>query len=277
MIDNRTVLAIGAHPDDIEFMMGGTLVLLTQAGYHVHYMNLANGSCGTAELSREKITKIRTEEARKAADFILAAYHPPLVNDIEIQYEKKLLAQVAAVIRVVSPGILLVPSPEDYMEDHSTTSRLAVTAAFCRGMRNFVTIPKTPPIEGDMTVYHGMPYGLHDGMRRKIFPGLYVNITSVIDNKREMLAMHRSQKEWLDTSQGQDSYLRTMEDMSREVGRMSRKFKFAEGWRRHNHLGLSAEDKDPLATALRTNLKVNRRYEWNLGHPLRRQRSPRQS
>ena len=45
------VFAMACHPDDIEFMMGGTLILLKEAGYRIHVMNLANGSCGSALVS----------------------------------------------------------------------------------------------------------------------------------------------------------------------------------------------------------------------------------
>ena len=65
-----------------------------------------------------------------------------------------------------------------------------------------------------------------------------------------MLAHHRSQKDWLDESQGMDSYLITMEDLDREVGAMSGRFAYAEGWRRRLHFGFCAEDADPLADAL---------------------------
>ena len=78
------------------------------------------------------------------------------------------------------------------------------------------------------------------------------------------LSAHKSQQNWLSTSQGMNSYLRSMEDMSREVGRMSRKFKLAEGWRRHLHLGLSASDGDPLRDALGKDYLVNTAYEKEL-------------
>jgi len=45
--------AIGAHPDDIKFMMAGTLILLREAGWSLHYMNIANGSCGTTTETAE--------------------------------------------------------------------------------------------------------------------------------------------------------------------------------------------------------------------------------
>jgi hypothetical protein len=55
-----------------------------------------------------------------------------------------------------------------------------------------------------------------------------------------------------------------MEDMSREVGRLSKKFKHAEGWRRHLHYGFSATDVDPLREALGKNYLVNRAFERSL-------------
>lgn len=259
--------AIAAHPDDIEFMMAGTLLLLRAADYEIHYMNIANGTCGTAKLTPDEIVEIRIKEAQSACRLMGATWHPSFVNDIEVYYQKELLAKVAAVVRQVNPGILLVPSPQDYMEDHANASRLAVSAAFCKGMRNFFTSPPTDPVAGDVTVYHGLPYGLHDGLRRKVFAGLYIDITSVMDFKREVLSQHQSQKEWLDYSQGLDAYLDTMEKMAAEVGRMSGRFKYAEGWRRHTHLGFSAEEIDPLAEVLRCKVVIDRDYERRLEMP----------
>jgi LmbE family N-acetylglucosaminyl deacetylase len=81
-------------------------------------------------------------------------------------------------------------------------------------------------------------------------PELFVDTTSVQAVKRKALAAHVSQKAWLDATQGMDSYLDAGDDMARQVGRMSGRFAYAEGWRRHLHLGLSAHDDDPLAAAL---------------------------
>ena len=75
------------------------------------------------------------------------------------------------------------------------------------------------------------------------------------------LAAHRTQQDWLDVSQGMNSYLRTMEDTSRAVGKMSRRFPHAEGWRRHSHLGFCEEQANPLRHALEKQCAVNRTYE----------------
>jgi LmbE family N-acetylglucosaminyl deacetylase len=246
------VFALGCHPDDIEFMMGGTLLLLKQAGCELHYMTVANGSCGTTELSVEEIVRIRRQESHNAATYIGAAYYESLVSDLEVFYTQELIRQVTARIRKIKPDIMLIPSPEDYMEDHSNTARIAVTAAFCRGMPNYWSIPPEPPIQQDIALYHALPYGLTDGLRRRIVPDFFVDVTSVMDDKEQMLTCHTSQKKWLDVSQGFDAYLLTMRQMTTEVGKMSGKFQYAEGWRRHSHLGYARQEIDPMQDILQT-------------------------
>jgi LmbE family N-acetylglucosaminyl deacetylase len=121
------------------------------------------------------------------AGILGAVFHDSLADDLCIFYEERLLRRLAAVVRRVRPRIVLTHSPDDYMEDHMNTARLAA---------------------------------------------------------------HASQKAWLDATQGMDSYLDAADEMARQVGRMSGRFEYAEGWRRHLHLGLSAGDDDPLAAAL---------------------------
>lgn len=260
----KRAFAAAAHPDDIEFMMAGTLMLLRDAGYEIHYMNIANGDRGTAVHSRDEITRIREAEGREAARLAGAVFHPSLASDLEVFYDTPTLERMTAVMREVNPEILLVPSPQDYMEDHINAQRVAVASAFFRGMVNLVLNPPVDPVGGDLTVYHALPYGLRDALRRRVWAGQYVDVTSVIDAKREMLSAHKSQKEWLDTSQGMDAYLDQMVEMSREVGVMSRAFKYAEGWRRHSHLGFSESDRDPLTEALGERVVTDEAYERGL-------------
>jgi LmbE family N-acetylglucosaminyl deacetylase len=254
-------LAVAAHPDDIEFYMAGTLLLLKQAGWGIHYLNLASGNCGSVNLSPAKTRAIRRREAQAAARLLGAQWHPPLVDDLELFYDDQTLRRLAAIVREVRPDIVLTHSPQDYMEDHTNTCRLAVTATFARGMPNYRTIPRRPSTSQDVTIYHAMPHGLCDGLRQPIVPDAFVDTTAVHELKRRALACHRSQKEWLDRSQGLDSYLQTMDEMSREVGRMSRHSAHAEGWRRHSHLGFCAAEADPLREALGGACLIRRRLE----------------
>ena len=261
---DKVVLAIAAHPDDIEFMMAGTMLRLRDLGWAIHYMTLANGSCGTAVDDVPTITLKRTAECRAACDLVGAVWHPPLVNDLEVHHVNDQIGRLCAVIRQVRPRIILAESPQDYMEEHMNACRSTVTAAFCRGMRNFPVSPFVPPINDDVTLYHALPHGLRGPLRQRILPGQYVDIGPVLGEKRDMLACHRSQKEWLDTSQGMDAYLTTMEDFSREVGTLSGCYALAEGWRRRSHLGFSAEDNDPLAAALGPACRIDAEYERRL-------------
>lgn len=247
---SKRAFAIAAHPDDIEFLMAGTLILLSRAGYETHYMTIANGSCGTAHEARAEIVRIRREEAQAAAALVGAVYHESLVDDIQIFYEPKLLARIGAKMREVAPEVLLVHAPHDYMQDHENAARLAVTAAFCRGMPNFLTDPPRESVEQAVAVYHAQPHSNRDPLRQLIVPDIFVDISSVMASKREMLARHHSQKAWLDKTQGMGAYLSCMVDMNREVGKMSGCFEFAEGWRRRLHLGFSTEEMDPLSAAL---------------------------
>src|SRR5262245_20938161 len=141
MKKKRVAIAIAAHPDDIEFLMAGTLLLLGERGWELHYMTVSSGNCGSMTMGPEKTRRVRRAESKEAARLLGAEYHKSLTDDLEIVYDVRTLRRLAAVMREVGPNILLVPSPQDYMEDHTNTSRLAVTAAFVRGMPNFRTTP----------------------------------------------------------------------------------------------------------------------------------------
>jgi LmbE family N-acetylglucosaminyl deacetylase len=203
-------------------------LLLKKAGYETHYMNVSRGNCGSIQFDSATTARIRLKEGKKAAQILGAHFHAPLCNDVEILYELKTLRRLAAVIREVKPSVLLTHSPSDYMEDHTNVCRLAVTAAFCRGMPNFRSTPSRPTESYDCTLYHGLPHSLSDQLRRKIIPGAFVNTASVHATKLEALRAHESQQNWLDASQKLNSYLQTCEDISQAVGKLSKKFKHAE-------------------------------------------------
>ncbi|MCX7037583.1 MAG: PIG-L family deacetylase [Spirochaetes bacterium] len=246
-----TVLAVSCHPDDMEFMMGGTLLLLKQAGCSIHYINVANGSDGSATLRPEQTAALRRTEAMRAAEVLGAVFHESLVEDLEVFYTQELIRRVTALVRQVKPDIVLTMSLEDYMEDHMNTGRIAVTATFLRSVANYRSIPDEPAVFEDAMLYHSTPHILTDMMRRPIVPENYVDVGSVMGEKERALACHASQKEWLDKTQGFDSYLKTMCDLTEKVGSMSGRFRFAEGWRRHSHVGFTRQDCNPLADILK--------------------------
>jgi LmbE family N-acetylglucosaminyl deacetylase len=79
---NKKVLAVGAHPDDVEIMCSGTLFLLKEFGYEIHVISLTLGDCGSIEYSAEGISRIRRHEAQNACEILGATYHYGGFNDL---------------------------------------------------------------------------------------------------------------------------------------------------------------------------------------------------
>ncbi|EAQ78110.1 PIG-L deacetylase family protein [Blastopirellula marina] len=256
----RSALAIAAHPDDIEFLMAGSLMALADAGYEIHYWNVADGCCGSMTTDRETTARIRLAEAQAAAAAIGAQFHAPLCADLEVIYSLELLAQVTSVMRAIEPEIVLTHAPSDYMEDHMQVARLAVTGAFCRGMPNFSVNPPQAITQQKVTVYHAQPYQNRDPLGKLVMPELFVDTSDLVERKVDMLACHKSQKEWLDQSQGMGSYLEALRDLDRQMGHLSETYAFAEGWRRHLHAGFCDPGDDPLAVALASRVVRNPAY-----------------
>ena len=255
-----SALAIAAHPDDIEFVMAGTLLLLRAAGWEIHCCNLSTGNFGSTVMSAAQTARTRRREAQAAAKLIGAHWHAPICDDLQIFYTDENIRRVCAVVRAAVPTVVLTHALEDYMEDHMIAARLAVTATFARGIPNYRSRPQRPPTLQPVTLYHAMPHGQCTPMRQPVRPEIYVNTTSVHATKRAALACHASQREWLDASQGQDNYLSVMDGFSLALGKQTRKFQHAEGWRRHQHYGFGAEADDPLAGALGKKHLLNRAY-----------------
>jgi LmbE family N-acetylglucosaminyl deacetylase len=251
-------LAIAAHPDDIEFVMAGTLLHLREAGWEIHYCNVSNGNLGSTVMTMERTAAVRRKEAQAAARLLGAKWHPPFCQDMGIFYTDANLRRLCAMIRAVKPSVVLTHALEDYMEDHMTTARLAVSATFARGIPNYRSRPARPAVSQPCTVYHAMPHGLHTPMRVPVQPECFIDTASVHSIKREALACHASQQEWLDRTQGMNSHVETMETFSRAMGKQSRKFRHAEGWSRHLHHGFGDAEDDPIRDALGARRLKNR-------------------
>lgn len=245
-----SVLAIAAHPDDIEFYMAGAMLQLAARGWDLHYVNLCDGSKGSTTMDPDTCATTRLKEAKAACEALGAKHYDPIYRDMEACYTTENLCKVAAIVRLAKPNILLTHSPTDYMEDHEITCRLAVSAAFSHAMPNLKSIPDVPIYNEPVTVYHAMPVGNKTPLGEQVIPHIYVDETDVIDAKVDALACHECQKQWLDESQGLDSYLQTLRDLSLEIGGMSGRFEYAEGWRRRQHWGFCGPDDDPLRDAL---------------------------
>ena len=123
----KRAFAIASHPDDIEFMMAGTLIRLKELGYEIHYMNIADGALGGNMLNHRDLAARRREEAMASAKLIGAIFHESITHDLEVFYNTEQLTKVVRVVREVDPEIVLTHGPFDYMEDHINAGRLAVS------------------------------------------------------------------------------------------------------------------------------------------------------
>lgn len=250
IMTNKRVLAVGAHPDDIEFLYSGTLLLLKKNGWEIHMWNLANGSAGSKTLGPEAIAAKRWEEAQASARILGASIHPPLFSDLGIFYDAKSLARVASVVREIDPAIILTHPPSDYMEDHENTCRLVVTAGMAKGIPNFLVAPPCEAKASPVALYHVPPMGCKTGLNESVFPSLFVNIGSVIPQKVQMLLTHDSQISWLRQTQTMQHLEDVILAESKAMGKLSGVFDCAEAFTPHQKRGYCPETFHPLEEAL---------------------------
>lgn len=255
----KTALAVGAHPDDIEFLYSGTLLLLKKQGWDIHMWNLADGNAGSKRLSAEAIAAKRWEEARASAKIAGAVMHPPLFHDLGIFYDAASLARVSSVVREIEPSIILTHPPSDYMEDHENTCRLMVTAAITKGIPNYPVDPSHEASDEPVALYHASPLGCRTGLNERVLPTLFVNIESVMQEKVRMLLAHESQMEWLRQTQTMSSLEEVVLAESRKVGELSGVFRCAEAFTPHDYRGYRPENFKPLEEALGENVSVKLR------------------
>src|SRR3954462_15369047 len=112
------VLALHAHPDDVEFQCAGTLTLLREAGCAITIATMTPGDCGSAEHDSEAISEIRRGEARAAADLIGAEYLCVELRDMAVFKDDEWRRKVTGVLRKTRPDIIFTAPPVDYHCDH---------------------------------------------------------------------------------------------------------------------------------------------------------------
>src|SRR5512140_219874 len=108
------ILAIHAHPDDVEFQAGGTLALLASQGHHITIVSMTPGDCGSAEHSPEEIAAIRRAEAARSATLIGASCLCLELGDLAVFNDDPARRKVVEVLRRVRPDLVLAASPIDY-------------------------------------------------------------------------------------------------------------------------------------------------------------------
>ncbi len=234
------VLAVGAHPDDVEFMCSGTMQLLKDKGLDLFLATLTGGDLGTEDRTRDEIRDIRLAEARVSCLEMGASFHFLGFDDFEIFYSSEAHRKVTALLRDVDPDIVITHPPQDYMADHEITSSLVRSACFSAPVPGFNMAGLTESRNTSRIpfLYYSQPMEGRDIYGTPIPPGMFVDISGVLDRKASYLACHVSQRDWLRKHHGIDEYLESMRRWSRELGKQasdkfSRSIEYAEAFRQH--------------------------------------------
>jgi LmbE family N-acetylglucosaminyl deacetylase len=224
------ILAIHAHPDDVEILAGGTLALLADAGHELTIATFTPGDCGSHEMGPEEIARVRRCEAEAAAARIGARYCCLEFCDLAIFEDDVSRRRVTEALRQARPEIVLAASPVDYLCDHEAASALVRDSCFCAPMPNYRTA--SPPIPVIPHLYWMDPLGGRDREGTLVRPDFVVDVTAAFERKRAMLAEHTSQREWLRRHHGVDEYLLEMERWTRERGALA-DVTYGEGFRQY--------------------------------------------
>lgn len=226
------ILAIHAHPDDIESLSAGTLALLAERGHDITIATMTPGDCGSAEHSPEEISAIRRAEAARSAALIGAAYLCVESRDLAVFNDDPTRRAVTEVLRRTQPELVLAPSPADYMCDHEAASILVRDACFAAPAPNYETRAASParPLPAIPHLYYMDPIGGVDRDERLVAPDFVVDVTDAQPRKREMLACHVSQRAWLLKHHGLDDYVENMDRLTANRGKLVN-VPYGEGFR----------------------------------------------
>ncbi|WP_378184316.1 bacillithiol biosynthesis deacetylase BshB1 [Aquimarina sp. SS2-1] len=178
------ILAIGAHPDDVELSCSGTLAKEVNHGKKVGILDLTRGELGT-----RGTPELRDQEARDAADILGISIRENLgfkdgffINDESHQLE------IIKVIRKFKPEIVLCNAVKDRHIDHGKGSKLASDACFLSGLRKIETSVDSNTQEAwrPKKVYHYIQWEI-------LKPDFVVDISGYMDKKMESVMAYKSQ------------------------------------------------------------------------------------
>ena len=217
------VLAVGAHPDDIEFLCAGTLAKYKRLGHQVAMAIATNGEVGSSTLSKAEIAAVRRAEAEASAAVLGAEFHWLGYPDEFLFNDAGTRLRFIDLVRQVRPDLVIGHDPEnDYHPDHVTSGRIIWDIHVMVTVPNIVTdhppCAKIPEI-----VYMDTIGGVN------FIPNRYVNISADIGHKRAMLSCHKSQEQWMVDMYGVPA-VAMMENFSRMRG-FQCGCSFAEGFR----------------------------------------------
>lgn len=173
------LLAIAAHPDDVELTCGGTLLKMAQSGYKTGILDLTAGEMGT-----RGTPEIRAREAARAAKILRVSWRDTLgVPDSDVQPTRQHKLRLAAVIRRLRPKTVILPYWQARHPDHYHASTLGYEGCFLAGLKQL-------PLEGE-------PYRpfkiLYSTSYAEVRPTFVVDISAQYEQRRKAILAFASQ------------------------------------------------------------------------------------
>ncbi len=192
------ILAIGAHPDDVEIGCFGTLDTCVKRGDQVVVCSLTNGNLGHRTLSKPELERTRLIEAARSSAVIGAHYTCLGFDDMSLEAENGTqIERLTDLIRSVRPDLIITHGEGDAHPDHCAANRLVHRCSLLSALRG---------VDGDSDPLETAPWILYmEGAEaREMHPDLYVDITDSFENKIKALGEHASQLDFMHDGQAKD-------------------------------------------------------------------------
>lgn len=184
------VLAVGAHPDDLEILCSGTLARYVAQGHQVVMAHACRGDKGHGQILHHEVGMVRDREATAAAQVIGAEAMALNFFDGQVYINEESMIRFVDMIRIARPDLIITHHPDDYHGDHNAVTKLVLDASFLATLPYYVTAHPphtvTPPIYF-MDTLAGIDFT----------PTEYVDITDTLELKKQSMAQHVSQITWL--------------------------------------------------------------------------------
>ena len=233
MID---VLAIGAHPDDVELCAGGTLLVEKTKGKKIGILDLTRGEMGT-----RGTPEIRDKEAQNASAILGLSVRENLgLSDVFFENDKKNRMKLVQKIRKFRPEIVLANAEEDRHPDHGRASQLIEDACFWSGLKKIETFDENRNVQKchrPKRIYHYI-------QSRSIQPDFYVDISDVYELRLKAYKAFKSQLYNPNSDEPQtyissEVFLDMLEARAKEYGSRIG-VKYAEGFTTRSFVGVKA-------------------------------------
>lgn len=205
------VLAVFAHPDDMELTVGGTLLKMKSLGYKTGALDVTQGEMGT-----RGSVEGRAEEARDAARILKLDTRENLsLPDGHVWVTEETRTRLVRVLRKIKPKIILTHQADDPHPDHNHIVQLVRESARLASMKNY---------DGDFGQERiKVPMVAHNVFSRRLIPTFIVDISDFLSEKMQAIAAHKSQfydpnSKELETRLTDKNFLKELENRSRYFG-----------------------------------------------------------